>query len=182
MAAPKTSIEFLSQEEWEKSTLGKVLKWALTIGRHIVILTELVVIVAFLSRFKLDRDLSDLGEKIKQEQAIITASADFETDFRFLQKRLAKIEDLRKNQLESAEILNELASNLPLDVVLSDFNAYGNQVSLTATSLSEIGLANFLRNLKASPRFKNLSLSQVSLESGKEVGIKFTVISDLVSK
>lgn len=180
MAAPKKSIEFLPHEDWERGTFGKLLKWALTVGRHIVIITELVVILAFLSRFKLDRDLTDLGEKVHQKQAIVVSSAPFEKEFRFLQKRLEKIEDLKKNQLEADIILAELTALTPVDVYLSDFDVNQKKVTLSATALSEAGLATFLKNLKNSSRFEKLSLSQVSLGAGQEIGIKFQIISELV--
>jgi len=182
MAARKTAIEFLPQEDWEKGTFGKILKWALTVGRHIVIFTELIVILAFLSRFKLDRDLTDLGEEIKQKQAIVEASAQFEKEFRFLGKQLQTIESLRKNQLGAEEVLSELAALIPVDVYLADFNVTGKQVSLTAIALSERGLGTFLRNLKESPKFENLSLSQVSSQMEKEIGIKFQLKGELVQK
>jgi Tfp pilus assembly protein PilN len=182
MAARKTTIEFLPREDWERGLAGGILKWTLTVGRHIVIFTELVVILVFLSRFKLDRDLTDLGEKIKQQQVIITSWNQFEKEFRFLGKRLQTIESLRKSQIGTGEILDELATLTPVDVYLSDFDVNGKQVSLTATALSEIGLRTFLRNLEDSPKFENLSLSQVSSDIEKEIGIKFQLKGELIQK
>lgn len=182
MTAQKTAIEFAPREDWEKGPLGKILKWVLSVGRHIIIMTELVVILAFLSRFKLDRDLTDLGEKIKQKQAIVESSSSFEKNFRFLQKRLIKIEELRKDQLKADEILSELSSLIPVDVYLANFTIEGKQVSLSATVLSEAGLATFLRNLRNSPRFEKFILSQVSSEADREIGIKFQLRSELVSR
>ena len=98
MAARKKAIEFLPQEEWQKGTLGHLLKWALTVGRFIVVFTELIVILAFLSRFKFDRDLTDLNEAVSQKKAIVEAAADFEQDFLFLQKQLETIAGLKKNR------------------------------------------------------------------------------------
>jgi Tfp pilus assembly protein PilN len=182
MAARKTAIEFLPQEDWERGTWGKILKWTLTVGRHIVILTELVVILAFLSRFKLDRDLTDLGEKIKQQQAIITSWGNFEKEFRFLNKRLQTIEEFRKNQIESADILEEVANLLPLDIAISDFTVSNKQLSLSANALSEGSLRIFLRNLKNSKKFKNITLTQISLNSEKEMGIKFQIKGEIALK
>jgi Tfp pilus assembly protein PilN len=179
MAARKTAIEFLPQESWEKGTWGKILKWTLTIGRYIVIFTELVVILAFLSRFKLDRDLTDLGEKIRQQQAIIVSWSNFEKDFRFLNRRLQTIEEFRKSQIESGEILEELANLIPLDIVISDFSVSNRQLSLSASAFSEGGLSSFLRNLKNSKNFKNITLTQISLNTEKEIGIKFQVKGEI---
>ncbi|MGB9707673.1 MAG: PilN domain-containing protein, partial [Microgenomates group bacterium] len=132
--------------------------------------------------FKLDRDLTDLGEKIKQQQAIISSWSQFEKEFRFLNKRLQTIENLRKSQLEAGEVLGELAALTPVDVYLSDFSVSGKQVSLTATALSEGGLGTFLRNLKNSPKFENINLSQIGVDLEKEVGIKFQLKGELVQK
>lgn len=182
MAAPKATIELLPQEEWEKKSVGKFLKWTLTIGRYIVITTELVVILAFLSRFKLDRDLTNLNEKIKQQQAIINSSAEFEQDFRFLQKRLTTIESLKRNQLEAGTILLELSTLTPIDIAFADLSIAKNEVSLTATALSEAGLATFLKNLQSSSRFASLTVSQLTTGEIQGLGMKFRLTSKLGAK
>lgn len=179
MAASKSTIEFVPQEEWEKTSFGKFLKWVLTVGRYIIIVTELVVVVAFLSRFKLDRDLTDLNEKIKQQQAIINASSQFEKKFRFLQKRLSTIEGLRRTQLETGQVLTELANLIPINVSLSNFVVAGKEVSLIATALSEEGLATFLKNLKNSPKFDKLTISSLKSETKTGLGINFELKTEL---
>ena len=182
MAARKSTIELLPQEDWEKGSLGKVLKWALTVGRYIVIVTELIVILAFLSRFKFDRDLTDLNEEIKQKQAVVQSSAQFEEKFRFLQKQLLTIETLEKKRLQTNKVSTELASLTPIDVYLSDLNIAEKEVSLTATALSEGGLATFLNSLKKSTFFEKITLAQVSSGSQETIGINFQLKSELTQK
>lgn len=182
MAAQKTSIELLPREDWEKTTFGKFLKWLLTVGRYIVIFTELIVILLLLSRFKFDRDLENINEQINGKQAEIIALTEFEEEFRFLQIQLSTIEGLQKKQIKTDQVLTELTSLIPIDVYLSDLNIKEKKVSLTATALSEAGLATFLKNLQTSSQFDNLVLSQVSSETEKEIGIQFQLKSDLVTK
>ena len=179
MAAQKRKIELIPKEDWEKKPLGRFLKWALTIGRYIVIITELIVILAFLSRFKLDRDLTNLYEEIEQKQAIIESTSNLENDFRFLQKRLAAIQNLEKTQLKAAKVLEELAGLTPVDVVFTNLSSTNEEISFSATALSEVGLATFLNNLKSSGRFENLNLSQVSIGETKELGIQFNLSAKL---
>lgn len=179
MAAQKNIIEFLPQEDWEKKPAGKILKWALSIGRYIVITTELIVIIAFLSRFKFDRDLTDLNEEIKQKQTIIESQAQFEQEFRFLQKKLAAIESLEKQRLQTNKILDELSSLTPIDVYLSNLQINNQEINLSAIALSETGLATLINNIKNSSLFNNLNLSQVSSGAEKTIGINFEVKSKL---
>lgn len=179
MAARKSKIEFLPQEEWEKTSFGKFLKWLLTVGRYIVIFTELIVILAFLSRFKLDRDLTDLHEEIKQKQTILQSYADFESDFRFLQNRLIKIDDLRRKQLKTNQLLTEIADLTPIDIFFSDLAISDDKASFTANALSEAGLATFINNLKQSPRFTDLKIDSLSIGARKGIGISFRLESQI---
>lgn len=179
MAAPKSQIEFLPQEDWEKTSFGKFLKWLLTVGRYIVIFTELIVILAFLSRFKLDRDLTNLYEQIESKQALIQSYADFETDFRFLQKQLSTIQGLRKEQLQTKQLMEEIAALTPIDVYFSSLAIASNQASFTASALSEAGLATFINNLRNSPRFSNLEIDNLTFGTSKGVGITFNLKSQI---
>jgi len=182
MAAPKSTIEFLPKENWEKTTAGKILKWALSVGRYIVILTELVVILAFLSRFKFDRELTDLHEDIKQKQTVVEASQDFEQEFRLLQKRLLALNDLGKKRLQSTQVLTDLTDCLPIDTYLADLNISKENVSLAATALSANGLATLINQLQQSILFENIALTNVGVEAEKTVGIKFEVKINLAQK
>ena len=82
MVAQNKEINLLPKEKWETGTAGKLLKWALSIGRYIVVFTELVVISAFLYRFSLDRKLMDINEQVNQQKKIIVTYGDLETNFR----------------------------------------------------------------------------------------------------
>ncbi len=176
---PKTTIEFIPQEEWERTSFGRFLKWLLNIGRWIVIVTEMIVIIAFLSRFKLDRDLTNLNEAVKQKQAIVNASSDFEKDFRFLQKRLSTIEGLEKNQLEGDKILEIFSQVTPAGIRLSNFSLTGDKVSLTAAADSEATFAVFLRNLKQEPKLTSLSLDKVMVSEEQFGQTVFSLTAEL---
>jgi Tfp pilus assembly protein PilN len=176
---PKTTIEFIPQEDWERTSFGKFLKWLLNIGRWIVIVTELIVIMAFLSRFKIDRDLTNLNERVKQRQAIINASSDFEKEFRSLQKRLLTIEGLQKNQIEADKILTLFTQVTPAGVQLSNFSFTEKIASLTASADSETTFAVFLKNLKEEPRLINLSIDKVFMSEEQFGRIVFNLKAEV---
>ncbi len=177
---PKSQINLLPREEFEKKPLGKFLLWALSIGRWIVVFTELVVILAFLSRFKLDRDIADLYDQIKQKQAIIASSSSFEQDFLFLQKRLSEIKNLEKGQVKVTSIVSAISALTPGDVSFSSFSFDEEAVKLSGVALSEEGLGSFLAGLATSPSFSEVTLSSVSKKTGEEAGIRFSLTAKYI--
>lgn len=177
MAAQKKEISLLPLEEFEKTRLGRFLKWALSFGRWIVILTELIVILCFLSRFKLDRDLTDLGEEIRQQQAIIASFGDLEKDFRNLQKRLDTIDKLEKKQLLASLLLDALSKTVPLDVSLTDLTVKEKEMEISGLAFSEAGFGSFIRRLSES-KFEKISLEKIT--RGKTGEIEFKLRAELV--
>ena len=178
-AQQKDHLELLAKEDWGKGALGQILRWTLTLGRHIVIITELIVILAFLSRFKLDRDLTDLNDSLKQKQAIIEASTSFEKKYRQLQAQVELLAQVKQNRLEPTRLLNDLSQITPLDVYLEEIAAEKSLLSLKATALSETGLAAFLQNLRTFTEIDQLSLTELNSGSDKDLGIKFRLTGNL---
>src|SRR5215469_2384590 len=89
MAEKNTTINLLPQEN--ANILNQILDWALTIGRLLVILTEMVALGTFVYRFSLDMQIVDLHDKIKAESFIVANFQDAETTFLDIQDRLATI-------------------------------------------------------------------------------------------
>mgnify|MGYP001577517725 FL=1 len=162
MAAQNKEINLLPKEKWETGTAGKLLKWALSIGRYIVVFTELVVISAFLYRFSLDRKLMDINEQVNQQKKIIVTYGDLETNFRTLQAKLTNISKAEKNSLDMSVILTNLSEITPLDTTYNSIDVEGQKVALEGQTLSEIGLATLLTKSQESKIFSGVSLDNVS--------------------
>ena len=92
---------------------GRFLKWSLTAGRYIIILTELVVIMAFMSRFKLDHDLSDLNDAILGKQALLEASSNTEKVLRLTQARLNLADQKLKVNPVPSEVISKIIRLFP---------------------------------------------------------------------
>lgn len=178
--AAQTKINLLPADEFERTPLGQFLKWALTIGRYIVVGTELIVILAFLSRFKLDRDLTDLNEKIRGQMAIIESFQDLEEKTRTLQFQLQSIKKLRGESLEVGEILDFIDQNTPLDMFLESLSLNREEgLNLAGVALSEVDLATFLSKLEESQLFSGININGIS--HGGEAGaeIEFSLVANL---
>lgn len=172
--AKSKRINLLPQEEFEASVMGRVLRWAMGTFRIIVIVTEMVVMGAFLSRFWLDAQNSDLSEQISSESAQISAQADFEKEFRGIQKKLGIFKDINQTSL-SSDKLNMLASKIPGDVVLTSITINSATADVKGTSGSETGIAQLISNLKAESSFKQVDLGSLGSSETDSGIINFSI-------
>jgi Tfp pilus assembly protein PilN len=171
----KNRINLLPQEEFAASTLGRVLAWLLSTFRVTVIVTEMVVMLAFLSRFWLDAKSADLGDLIKQREAVIASSEEFEKEFRGVQKKLKIFSGLANTDQSITQHLADVSSIVPPEVVLTSFSFLGEEIKLEGISPNELGIAQLVANLEASDEFKEVSISQISTDKETQVLLSFLI-------
>lgn len=181
MAKTKKNINLLPKDELEKNPLGKLLKWSLNIGRYIVILTELIVVIAFLIRFKLDRNKAHLQEKMKNNQTIVLSFKQLESQIRFLQKRLKIVKSLENNNLAPSLVLDKLSAIMPFDMVLDELTIKKDTLTLKGYCLSNAGLSAFINNLEENKEFSQINLSKISSKGKNDPSLKFS-LSAKISK
>lgn len=173
MAKTKQVFNLLPKDELEKSTFGQFLKWALNIGRYIVMSVELLVILAFLFRFKLDQDKATLNEKIKRQQTAINSFTELEKTVRYIQRRLELVKKVKQEPLNSSLILEDLARLTPFDVTFSELTIKNEGLIIKGYSLSNVGLNTFLNGLKSSKKFSQINLQTVSSKGRKDPTLNF---------
>ncbi|MBU0572594.1 PilN domain-containing protein [Patescibacteria group bacterium] len=178
----KNRINLLPQEEFAQSTLGRVLAWLLSSFRVIVIITEVFVMMVFLSRFWLDAKSADLNDLIKQRQAVLVASVDFENEFRGAQKKLSIFSELTAVDKPTTGHLNTTSSLVPPEIVLSSFSFVGDDIKIEGVSPNERGIAQFVANLDASDEFEEVAITQISTDKEIQVLLTFSLKLTLNSK
>lgn len=171
-------INLIPQDEFETSIFGRGLKWALSSFRVMVIVTELVVMSAFLSRFWLDAKNSDLNEELKTKQAQISAYEEVESEFRKIQKKLSTAK-LLYDEFKTTKILSELETNLPAEVTLNTLTVNFPSISIKASSTSENKIAQMLRNLENNKSFSKIVLSQIVSDQENSQMIVFTIDGEI---
>jgi len=159
---PKSkTINLLPQEEFDVSTLGRILKWAMGTFRIIVIVTEMIVMAAFLSRFWLDAKNSDLNDIIAVKTAQISAQSDFEKQFRIVQHKLSIFKTLADSPQPSGK-LNAIGSKIPLDITLSGVSVGDVSAQINGVALSEASIAQLLNSLQNEKSLKTINLGSLS--------------------
>ena len=175
VAMPKNkSINLLPQEEFDVSVVGRTLKWAMGTFRIIVIVTEMIVMGAFLSRFWLDAQNSDLSNSIKIKSAQIVAQAAVEKEFRSIQSKLSIVRQISAASPFSQKI-DAVISKLPSGVNLTSISVLEKSVQIKGLSASEFGISQFVANLKADSSFKSVDLGQINSSENNQNQIIFSV-------
>lgn len=177
-AKTKDQINLLPQEEFASSTLGRILAWAISTFRIIVIAVELVVVIAFLSRFWLDAKLADLNDEIKQKQAVIVSQSSFETTFRNAQQKLNIFSKISAQENQSLPFVQKIISVMPSDTQLVSLAIVEKEVDVKANGLTEQSVAQFIANLEGLGIFESVTLRQIDSDENSAF-IGFIVSGEL---
>ncbi len=173
-----SKINLVPQDEFEKSTIGKILRWSLTAGKSIVIVTEFVVILAFLSRFKLDRDLNDLNEVINQKVEVVESYAETEKQMRSLQKRALVAVDVKSSTIGFGEWWRRLSSITPSDTTFDSVDINTEQVTLKGLSSSGTSFTQLVEGIKKTEKVGEIDINKIAFDQSQG-GVSFELTARL---
>lgn len=177
MSAAK-KINLLSKDTFESSFAGKLVKWAVSVGRWIVVFTEFIVICAFLSRFYFDTELANLFDDIKQKQAMVSSASYFEENFRQIQEKTKIIKNILTKEEKPSTLLTEINKILPQALFINKIWLEENTLTLSGYTNSESSLNAFVTNLNNHPKISQVNLAKVASLQETITGINFSITAD----
>lgn len=157
------TINLVPQDPFFSTPLGKTLRWSLSVGRYIVVFTELIVIIAFISRFGIDRRITDINNDILQNQTIVESFASVEQRFKLAQRKISLFEQYSQGE-DMIELFPLMTRLTPQGIELDELTISPGQVALTGTTTNENNLNIFINNLSLAPEITNLSVSTIRQE------------------
>lgn len=167
-------INLIPQDEFQNSNIGRVITWAVSSFRVMVIITELVVMSAFLSRFWLDARSSDLSDKIKILSSQIAAYNEIEKEFRSVLARISIAKTLFSEQQITA-ILQDISLKIPEDSFLYSINITADKLQIRAISINEGSIGTMLNNFEIdSQKYKDVNLGQIASNPDDSTSTAFT--------
>lgn len=174
-AQKKEEINLLPQRGFESTTTGRILAWVLSSFRIIVIVTEIIVMIAFLSRFWLDAQNTDLSENLEQKQAVLAASLNFEKEFKDNQKRLQVYSNLTSDNLLKATVAKTITKLLPPDIFLTSIIFQSKEVRITGLSPGERSIQQLIVNLNSADIFTDVLLVEIATDEEDITIFKFEI-------
>ncbi len=158
-------INLLPEANFAYTTVGRILTWILTSFRVIVIVTEIIVMIAFLSRFWLDAKNTDLNDKIKEKSAVIRALSNFEKEFETTQNKLKVFSQITKNEGVFKDIIKTTISYLPSELFLTSLTIKEDSLEIEGITTSEISLQQLITNLNSTKKFSDISIGELGTDS-----------------
>jgi len=158
----RKSINLLPRDDFESSTLGVVLSWALVFGKWSVIITQLIVMGTFLWRFSLDRSLTDLRKEIAKEVAVIKSYEQIERDFGLAQKQVEQINKTTKEQEKILNAMSEVEKMMPGEVWLEKVTISPKEIALTAYAANLAGFGSFISQVQNNPKFNQVRVGKIT--------------------
>lgn len=147
-----------------------LLRWLLSSGRYILVFVELIVLVAFLTRFKLDADIAATKEAIDQQVPYVQSAKEYENLIRQTQLGIATIRDRAKNSPDYTAILQKISDQTPQQVTLESLalerQAGRIDVTISGQGQTNSSVSTFILGLKQEPLFSNVNTTSIGLEQG----------------
>lgn len=178
MAARRPSIDLLSKEDFTQRAIGRLLLWILTVGRYIVIFTELIVIAGFITRVFLDRNLTKVNEDLFDQKTLLASYEPVENRLRHLDQQFEHFTNIQNQQIEAGSTIENLSKITPINVQFELLSMDKNSIELRATSLSAESFAAFLAKFQTNTDFENVSLDSVKTGGPQDPSLKFVLSAD----
>lgn len=127
----------------------------------------LVVLIALLGGYwwKVSSEIARLNGEIAvaaaektRLSAVIAEGQRSKREKEELESRVNAIEQIARDQARPAYLMDAMADVLPADLWLSRIEEKGQQLRLAGTTYSSVALSDFMSNLKASGKFKDVDL------------------------
>ena len=154
-------VNLLKRENLESSMGLYVVSWALTVGRWLVIVTEMVVIMAFAWRFQLDYKTNQLKEEIDDQVQLIEIQAKTEKQYRETVAKLNIVTQAQKQQKNLVGVLTEFGKRMPPSLAVNSITWDGSQLKVDGYSKTEDEISVLENNMRISQSFNNVVFNLV---------------------
>lgn len=154
-----TSINLLKKQG--DTLFDTILRFAVTGGRFIVLLTETIALAAFLYRFTIDRQIIDTRDEIKANQAIVEQYQPLESDYRNLQDRIQQASTLSKEAPKVPNLLSQIITKGNGTITFTSILLSTELIRIEADAGSVESLTTFVTALRNDPMIEEVSIDKI---------------------
>jgi len=151
----------------EKNWLDKVIYFGLNYLRYILVITQTVIILVFFYRFKIDQEIIDLKDAVKQKKEIVIVSKPLLEEASKLIQSLDNSKMIIDNQEHFQNLLSYFNSSFPKQITLKKLTISPDGVNFDGVTNDVKLLNQYQKKMQKEGRFKNIDLKQMKkIENG----------------
>lgn len=166
-------INLIPKDPFYDTPIGKVMVWSIQVGRYIIVFTEIIVIMSFASRFKLDRDLTDLTANVTQKKSIVASFGDVETRTRQIQDKIATIQKLVTDK-NAVYYLDTLTRRIPSGIALTQLTYQDSALSFSGKADNSAALAGLIASLQQEQNF-TVAVERINSGDANDPTVQFSM-------
>ena len=151
-------------QEKEKDISGKIIYFALHYLRYILVVTQIVVIAVFFYRFKIDQEVIDLRDELKQKQEIVQVSNPLLKEAQAIDLKTREIKNILDKQNSFQQMLSYFLSVFPNKMRVTHMVINEKGMEFEGISEDSAIIKIFLDKLKADKAFKTIDLGSIRRE------------------
>jgi len=166
----KYKINLLSRKK--ESLTDKLIYFALSYLRYILIITQIIVIGVFFYKFKVDQEIVDYQDSVGQKKEIINVTQPLFVEAKTTDFQIKEVKLIIKRQNKFLDILNYLPTIFPDKLYLLKLTITDNSMKLEGFGDNGLLVQSLYQKLKTDKKF-----STVNLKSLKKIdtGLSFEI-------
>lgn len=166
----KYKINLLSRKK--ESLTDKLIYFALSYLRYILIITQIIVIGVFFYKFKVDQEIVDYQDSVGQKKEIIEVTQPLFVEAKTTDFQIKEVRRIIERQDKFLDILNYLSTIFPDKLYLSKLTITDNSMKLEGFGDSGLLIQSFYQRLKTDKKFANVNLKSLKKI---DVGLSFEI-------
>jgi hypothetical protein len=180
--AQEININLIPGKEEPRGSVGSAVNWALTVGRYLIIITEIIAIAIFVLSIKLSSDKQDLKENIQSLTSQVVAQSDFEKEFRTVQNRINEVKRQRAAHFENNVAIKEFLALLPKGLTLESLEITEGIVTFTGSFAKPTQLQTLIFSFSQSDKLVGLDISKLEHPNELSKRFKFTASAIIIQQ
>lgn len=145
----------------EQNTVDKIIYFAFHYLRYILVITQFVVICVFFYRFKVDQEIVDLKDGLKQKQQIVNATEQLINEVKVISNKVGNIQTVFAEQTTTQNLYSYFFDRLPSSLIVNNFRMSEGSLEIEGVTDDSNSVKLFYESLKSENRFTSIELRNV---------------------
>lgn len=177
--APSTRPVTIDLSGRRRETFESVFfRWAINVGKTIIVVVELVALGALFYRFVIDRQLVDQRDAIEQQAFLVQAQQDKEREFLSIIERTEAVAGSQASTESVFEVVTRIRESIDTGYFESgEIVVNQDTILFQGRAFAIFDVQNFVNELSENPRVSSISIDEINSTTS---GIRFSLTIKLL--